>query len=275
MKNGFNIDRRKFIAKLGGAAAVAAMSSEVLGDALEDELMETGYGYDDMGSKRYGAEGCLDREIFTASNDIRRGAGWIFDKTKTPVLDRMPAQPTLVDFFNHRFTVPSVEHCLKCAKHALDEGQDEVFVFASLVHDIVMTLFKGDHAWWGYQLIGPYVDERVAWAVRYHQALRFLDDPETDYTMPELYNCVFGKDYVPEPYIQQAQKEALAHEWYIHARMITVNDLYGFTPGPQPVVEDFVDIIGRNWKQPQEGLGYDNTSASHMWRALLDPDRPL
>jgi len=271
----FNIDRRRFIAKLGGAAAVATMSSEVLADALEDELMENAYGYDEMGSRRYGAEACAEREIFTGGRDLRRGAGWIFDKTKMPYLAKMPAEPTLIDFYKHRFTEPSVTHCLKCATHALNDGQDEIHVFAALVHDIVMNLFKGDHAWWGYQFLGPYVDERVAWGVRYHQALRFDDDPETGYSMPELYNCFFGRDFVPEPYVKQAQKEAHAHEWYVHARMITVNDLYGFTPGPQPSIDEFVDIIGRNWKQPKEGLGRDNTASSHMWRALLDPDRPL
>jgi hypothetical protein len=35
-----NIDRRAFIAALGGAVAIEAMSSEALADALEHQMIE-------------------------------------------------------------------------------------------------------------------------------------------------------------------------------------------------------------------------------------------
>ena len=57
--------------------------------------------------------------------------------------------------------------------------------------------------------------------------------------------------------------------------MITVNDTYGFDASVNPSLDDFVDIIGRNFRQPKEGLGYDNSPSAHMWRSLLNPDRPL
>jgi hypothetical protein len=37
---------------------------------------------------------------------------------------------------------------------------------------------KTDHGYWGAQLYAPYVSERVAFAIRYHQALRFYEDKE-------------------------------------------------------------------------------------------------
>jgi hypothetical protein len=40
-------------------------------------------------------------------------------------------------------------------------------------------------------------------------------------------------------------------------------------------VDEFVDIIGRNFKQPKEGLGYDNSPVAHMWRTISLPDQPL
>ena len=60
----------------------------------------------------------------------------------------------------------------------------------------------------------------------------------------------------------------------MHARLITLNDQYGFGEN-EPNLDDFVDIIGRNFKQPKEGLGYDNSPSAHMWRALINPNRPL
>ena len=41
-----------------------------------------------------------------------------------------------------------------------------------------------DHGWWGAQLLAPYVEERISWGIRYHQALRFYpDDEETVYPL--------------------------------------------------------------------------------------------
>ena len=35
--------------------------------------------------------------------------------------------------------------------------------------------------------------------------------------------------------------------------MICVNDIYSFDPNAKVDLNDFVDIIGRNFKQPEEG----------------------
>jgi len=40
-------------------------------------------------------------------------------------------------------------------------------------------------------------------------------------------------------------------------------------------LEPFLDIIGRHFKQPKEGLGNDASSVAHMWRTLAMPDNPL
>jgi hypothetical protein len=36
-----------------------------------------------------------------------------------------------------------------------------------------------------------------------------------------------------------------------------------------------VDIIGRHFKQPKEGLGNDGGPVAHMWRTITRPDQPL
>ena len=260
-----DIDRRAFFAKLGGAAAVAALSTEARADALEHELMsEAQYG-----------PACAKIDIIDMGKDVRRGAGLVFDRKSVPSLHKLPDPPQLVDFFRLRFADPIVAHCLKSAAHARKAGQPERYVMAALVHDISLNLMKTDHAWWGADLVAPYVDERVSWAIRHHQALRFYPDPETGYEYPDLYRCVFGEDFTPEPYIQRSYDEAKTHKWYMESRMITVNDTYGFVEGPPPTIDDFEDIIGRNWRAPEEGLGHDGSASAHMWRALINPERPL
>jgi hypothetical protein len=65
------------------------------------------------------------------------------------------------------------------------------------------------------------------------------------------------------------------HKWYGEPRMVTVNDLYAFDPNVKVNLEQFTDIMGRHFKQPKEGLGYDNSPVAHMWRSIERPDAPL
>jgi hypothetical protein len=59
------------------------------------------------------------------------------------------------------------------------------------------------------------------------------------------------------------------------ARSVTVHDLYAFDPNAHVTPDPFVDIIGRHFKQPKEGLGNDNSPVAHFWRTMAAPDTPL
>jgi len=218
------------------------------------------------------ADGKLEMESGAAV--LARNPGKYFLMGADPRLPKMPAKPTLMDFFRCRFA--STNHLLQSATHALKAGLDEKIVLACLLHDIrVVSFIRCDHGYWGAQLIEPYVEEEVSWAVRAHQALRFYPDESVGYKYPEMYVKLFGPDYRPEPYIEEEYKRARAHKWYMSARLITVNDIYSFDPDARVELDDFTDIIGRNFKQPKEGLGLDNTPSSHMWRTLMWPTRFL
>jgi hypothetical protein len=187
----------------------------------------------------------------------------------------MPQAPTLIDFFKLRFG-PSKQHLLQSAQLAREKGLPEKIVFACLLHDIsVVAFFRPDHGYWGAQMLEPYVDEEVSWAIRYHQALRFFPDDSVGYEYPEAYAKRFGADYEVDPWIKRDYEYARKHSWYMSARLITLNDLYAFDPDKRVVIDDFEDIIGRHFKQPKEGLGADNTAASHMWRTLRRPANAL
>jgi hypothetical protein len=190
----------------------------------------------------------------------------------------LPAKPTLLDVMRGRLNTPRygmkfavAQHVSQSAAQALRAGLDEEAVLACLLHDIGMGVARPDHGWWGAQLIEPYVSEKVAWAVRYHQALRFFPDRSVGYEYPELYVGLFGPDYQPPEYIQREAEEARKHRWYMTSRLVTINDIYSFDPAATVALDEFEDVIGRNFRQPAEGLGFDGSPVAHMWRTMIWP----
>ncbi len=200
----------------------------------------------------------------------------VFMMGDNPALPRMPKQPKLLDFYRYRFGQIAVNHLANSARMALEDGHEEKVVLACLLHDIANgCLIRVDHGYWGAQLIAPYVDEEVAWAVQYHQALRYLPDPEVNYGYPESYKKFFGPDYVPPDYIQHDANYARRHKWYMTSRLITLYDLYFFEQQTPQDLDIFEDIIGRHFKQPKEGLGFDGSPTAHMWRTMIWPNNFL
>ena len=274
------IDRRKFFKSVGGAAAVALMTSEQKADALEHFMEEELEDYALEQARQAGVYPTV-AELAEQDKDLarqnRRGAGSLFVRGRDGNLRSllpMPEKPTLVDFFKYRFGFAST-HVQQSAARALKTGMDEKVVLACLLHDVILEVVHPDHGWWGAQLIEPYVPEETTFAVRYHSTLRFFPDSDYGYEYPEGYLRTFGEDYVPEPYLQRTYEKARNHKWYEYSRLVTVNDLYAFDRSKTVSIEPFIDIIGRHFKQPKEGLGWDDSASSHMWRTLINPDRRL
>jgi hypothetical protein len=274
------IDRRSFFASLGGAAAVALMTSEQKANALEsymeEALNEAVAGQQGGAQAKYPTVAEID-ESNAKRTGLRRGAGSVFSAgnpgSPRGPLPKMSDRPTLLEFFEKRFAPAS--HVLQSANRALTTGMPEEIVLACLLHDTVLNLVKVDHGWWGSQMYEPYVSEKTTFAIRYHQTLRFYPDEKHGYEYPESYLRTFGEDYKPEPYLEQTYKMVRNHKWYELPRLVTVNDLYSFDPNKRVTIEPFVDIVGRHFKQPKEGLGYDNSPTAHMFRTIMFPDRPL
>ena len=188
------------------------------------------------------------------------------------LLPKMPARPTLLDFFRLRFGQITCNHLLQSARRARAAGHNDKVVLACLLHDISNgVLIRSDHGYWSAQLVAPYVDEEVSWAVRHHQALRFYPDEAVGYGYPEAYNRFFGPDYPVPEYLRRDYEAARHHRWYMTSRIITINDVYSFEPGLEIDCEEFEDVIGRVFRQPEEGLGFDNSPTAHMWRSMIWP----
>jgi hypothetical protein len=209
--------------------------------------------------------------IFRTAQSLNEQAIVMEDEPRLPA---MPKAPTLFDFFRFRFG--DCSHLLQSARLARLAGQSEKTVLACLLHDIAVFGFvRGDHGFWGEQMVAPYVDEEVSWAIRAHQALRFFPDESVGYTYPQAYIDYFGPDYVPDDYIRYEYEQAKNNPWYMTARMITIYDIYSFDPNVTVDLEDFTDIVGRHFRQPEEGLGWDNSPCAHIWRTIRRPSKFL
>jgi hypothetical protein len=193
-----------------------------------------------------------------------------------PALPKMPERPTLADFFRLRLGQKSVMHLLQSARIALANDMDEKVVIAALLHDIAVGgLVRADHGYWGAQLVRPYVDDEVAWAIEKHEALRFFADESVGYTYPETYINIFGADYRVPDYIRHEYEQARKHRWYMTSRLVTINDIYSFDPNVHVEFDEFEDVVGRNFRQPREGLGFDGSPVAHMWRTMIWPNNFL
>ncbi|MGO9589345.1 MAG: hypothetical protein ACLP3K_04765 [Candidatus Acidiferrales bacterium] len=280
------IDRKAFLDSLGGADAASKMDAESRADALEGRMMaelNTAIALKHGGHQvlaatapgKYPTAAEVEAQIET--RPYRAGAGFLMvPRTGENVkrLAPMPANPTLIDFFKLRF-MDTAHHVLQSANLAMKNGMSEEIILACLLHDVVQELIRTDHGWWGAQLFEPYVPEKVSFAIRYHQALRYYADPSVGYEYPDLYRQLFGVDYTPPPYIEATYQMVRKHKWYMEPRMVAANDLYAFDPNVVVTIDSFLDIIGRHFKQPKEGLGNDGSPVAHMWRTIIRPDQPL
>jgi hypothetical protein len=216
----------------------------------------------------------------TAQNEkrvlSRLEPGVVFMMGDDPRLIPMPKAPRLLDFYRLRFSQTARRHLMQSAKLALDDGQKEKVVIGCLLHDISMgALIRVDHGYWGAQLIVPYVSEEIRWAVEYHQALRYFADDSVGYNYPPEYVRYFGVDHQRPEYIKKAHQDAGNHRWYMTSRLITLNDKYAFEEGIDINPEIFTDIIGRHFREPAEGLGFDGSASSHTWRSMIWPNNFL
>ena len=262
-------------AVVGAALAPTGANSEVKADAMEEFLQRE---LDDiLLSKDPNYPTVAEIQSRIPLRPYRMGVGNLFvgpkPGSKVRVLPAMPDAPTLADFFVKRFA--PANHVLQSAALAQKNGMPEEIVLACLLHDTAQAMMKTDHGYWAAQMYTPYVSEKVAFAIQYHQALRFFPDPQYGYEYPDLYKRLFGEDYEPLPHIRADYEMVRNHKWYFEARMVTVNDLYSFDPNATVRLDQFEEIIGRHFKQPSEGLGHDGSPVAHMWRTMANPDTPL
>ena len=255
-----NRKRRDFMRNAALAAAATftpGMTFAQKADAVEDEL-----------ERRL--------QLAQASPGMGMGAGG----AATEPLP-MPAKPTIEDFMRLRFYdapdggIQQNSHMLQSANLALQAGYPEKTVVACALHDTGHSIKRVDHGHWGSNLLEGYVDEEIVWAIKYHQSLRFFPDPDYGYEYPEMYIRIFGEGYVPDAYQKAHHDYAKSHRWYPTARIITVNDVYGWDQDAQVDYGPIFELVAKHFRTPEEGLGFDGSHNAHFWRSIIWPNRPL
>jgi hypothetical protein len=205
-----------------------------------------------------------------------REPGTVLMMGDNPALPKMPERPTLRDFFRLRLSKIGATHLLQSARVARENGLGEKVITACLLHDIAIAgLLSANHGYWGAQMVAPYVDDEVRWSIEKHEALRYFPDESVGYTYPQAYIDYFGPDYRPPGYIRREYQAARQHRWYLTSRLITINDIYSFDPDATVDYDEFEDLVGRNFRQPAEGLGFDGSPVAHMWRTMIWPNNFL
>ena len=128
------VDRRAFIASLGGVAAVNLMDHEAKAEALEHYMEDQ---LDEMVAaqqpEKFPTVAEIEAQIET--RPYRRGAGDVFTGRgkNVKILEKMPDKPTLQDFFRLRFA--PANHVLQSATRAMKTGMSEEIILACLLHD--------------------------------------------------------------------------------------------------------------------------------------------
>lgn len=114
-------------------------------------------------------------------------------------------------------------------------------------------------------MVAPYVEEEVALAVEKHEASRCFADESVGYAYPQAYTDYFGPGYPPPGYIRQEHEAARQHRWCMTSRLVTIDDSYSFDPDAVVGYSEFEDVVGRHFRQPAEGLGFDGSPVANMW----------
>jgi hypothetical protein len=124
-------------------------------------------------------------------------------------------------------------------------------------------------------LIEPYVDEEVRVGRARTPGAALLPRRIRRVCVSGNVHQPFRANYEPDGYIKEAYKRARDHKWYMTARMITVHDIYSFDPNAVVSWESFVDIVGRNFKQPKEGLVSTIARRAHVAHHPASDQVPL
>src|SRR6266852_579270 len=91
-------------------------------------------------------------------------------------------------------------------------------------------------------------------------------------TLVDFFHYRFG----PAAHLLQSARHAV--KGGLSEKMVLaclLHDISSFDPDVHVELEEFTDIIGRNFRQPKEGLGFDNSPVAHMWRAMIRPAKYL
>jgi hypothetical protein len=260
------VDRRAFIASLGGVAAVNLMDHEAKAEALEHYMEDK---LDEMVAaqqpEKFPTVAEIEAQITT--RPYRRGAGSVFTGQRgenVKLIEPMPAKPTLNDFFRLRFA--PANHVLQSATRAMKTGMSQ-----EIIACLLRLRAVADQA--GSRLVSAavraHIPEKSAFAIRHHQTLRFYADDDAG-TVPG--SCTGSSATTISRQHRGHLQDAQNHKWH-EPRLVTVNDRR--VRSERQGIDRAVPGHHRPPLSNRRYSSYDNSPSAHMWWTLPGPDNHL
>ena len=160
------------------------------------------------------------------------------------ILERM-------DVDNPPYPVTRYEHALQSASRALNDGREEEYIVAALLHDIGDELAPFSHGEYCAAVLRPYVSERICWIVQKHAIFDLF-----------YYGHKVGLR-------RDARDEFRGHPWYHDAvEFCAKYDQNCFDPGYESrPLETFVPMVKRVFAQPR----YETAETATVLKGLGSP----
>ena len=132
------------------------------------------------------------------------------------------------------YQVTRLGHSLQAATRAKRAGEDDDYVFMTLLHDIGDVLAPANHAQAAAAIVRPYVSERVYWICRHHGLFQGV-----------YYFHHYGAD-------PNARDAYVDHEWYEDTVKFCADyDQASFDPDyPSAPLEAFEDLLRDRFANP-------------------------
>jgi hypothetical protein len=157
-------------------------------------------------------------------------------------------------------------HALQSAEWALEHDCDDEVVTAAFLHDYGKLINRRKHSWFSAEMMRPYVSERVYFMIQVHFDIgHLLMDREPWFSAP----C-----FAPEANrldLEERLQWIRNHEWFKGAALVCKAEIEARTPKRCPdVIGDLRKVLGRTFKLPRQGLGYDHSSAAELWKVAIE-----
>jgi hypothetical protein len=157
-------------------------------------------------------------------------------------------------------------HALQSAAWALHNDCDDEIITAAFLHDYGKLINRRKHSWFSAEMMKPYVSERVYFMIQVHFDIGHLLMQREPWFSAPCFSEAAGRTDLDERLAWIA-----AHPWFGGASLVCKAELEARIPKQCPdVVDDLRKVLGRTFKLPRRGLGYDGSSAAELWRIPIE-----
>ncbi len=155
-------------------------------------------------------------------------------------------------------------HALQAAAYAIKQNWDDEVITAALLHDFGKVISYPKHSYFGAEMARPYVSERTYELIRLHFDVLGVEGSASTLD-------IFREGNFTDR-INLDLKALKAHRWYEAIEQVRTCDDNARDPVACPDIRaELYKVFERTFRLSKEGLGYDGSSASELWKILIEP----